>query len=172
MQDLTEIINELQNLDPYELYRLSIWIRNEINQPHITYKIANKFKTGDLVPWFNYQSNREQLVLIESKGRTKITIKIENGDRWDTPYYTINTTQLNPILPTHHNTKLTKNDFMVGEDIEFISEGKHYSGKITKLNPKTAIIKTSEQPGKWRVSYCFLTKLIDSEAKLIMGELV
>jgi len=172
MNNLEALINELQHLSPYELYRLSEWIRNEINQPQKTYEISNKIKIGDLVPWFNYQSNSEQPVIVESKGRTKITIKTKNGDRWDIPYYTINTEQLNPVLPTHHNNKSTKNDFSVGENVEFIIEGKHYNGKIIKLNHKTATIQIQEQSGKWRVSYCFLSKLIDSQARIIIGELV
>ena len=171
MNNLKAIINELQNLNSYELYRLSEWIRNTLNQPQKNHEISNKVKIGDLVPWFNYQSNSEQLVIVESKGRTKITIKTENGDKWDIPYYTINPKQLNPVLPTHHN-KLTKNDFSIGENVEFIIEGKHYNGKIIKLNPKTATIQIQEPSGRWRVSYCLLTKLIDSQARVIIGELI
>ena len=89
------------------------------------------------------------------------------------PYYALNLDRLSNTLPSHHNNKLTKNDFSVGEDVEFICEGVYCSGKIIKLNPKTASIKIPEQPaGAWWVSYCFLTKLIDSQARSIVVELL
>lgn len=172
MKDLSLIINELQNLDPYELYRLYIWIRNEINQPQVIYKISNRFKIGDRVSWFNSRSNNEIYGSVESKGRNNVMIKLSNGENWTVPYYAINTKNLTPILPANYNTKLTKNDFMVGENVEFASEGRHFSGSITKLNHKTASVKIKDQPETWRVSYCLLTKLIDSTARSIIGELI
>lgn len=172
MKDLVVIINELQNLDPYELYRLSIWIRHEINQPQTIYKISNQLKIGDRITWFSARGNSEQLGTIEYKGRTKITIKAENGERWTTSYSSINTKQLKPILPTHHNTKFTKNDFSIGEDVEFTNSDKYYCGKIIKLNPKTAKVKLFDQFVTWLVYYGNLNKLIDSNANCIIGELI
>lgn len=88
-----------------------------------------------------------------------------DGARWNVPYYDINTQNLTPFLPAQHHAKLSKNDFKVGENIEFTSDNKHYSGVITKLSPKTVTIKVTAQSVTWRVSYCLLTKLIDSTAK-------
>ena len=172
MKDLSSITNELQNLDPYELYRLSIWIRNEINQPQVIYKISNAFKIGDQVPWFNSRINSEIQGIVESKGRNNVSIRLSNGESWQVAYYAVNTKNLAPILPANEYAKLTKNDFKVGEEVEFINEGQHFSGSIIKLNFKTATIKINEQPGTWRVSYCLLTKLIDSTARAIVGELI
>ena len=171
MNKLSDIIGELQKLSTHELYRLSVWIRNEIELPQRAYEIRNKFKIGDRVQWFNRQNNREQPVIVKNKGRTKVTIETEDLDLWDTPYYTINTEQLKTILPSNRNTKLTKNDFSIGEDVEFSCDGNIYSGKIIRLNPKTASICISDHQ-TWRVSYHFLTKLIDSNANYIVGELL
>jgi len=172
MSKLHKIINELQHLDPYELYRLSIWIRNEINTPQIINKISNQFKQGDLVTWFHARTNNETAGLVESKGQNKVIIKMDNEERWNVPYYAINTQHLIPLLPAKYHAKLSKNDFKVGEHIEFTSDNKHYSGIITKLNPKTATIKVTAQLATWRVSYCLLTKIIYSTARAIVGELL
>jgi hypothetical protein len=172
MGKLYKIINELQRLDPYALYRLSIWIRNEISRPQIINNISKQFKLGDLVTWFHSRINNEMAGLVESKGQNKVIVKMTNGERWNVPYYAINTEHLIPLLPAKHHAKLGKNDFKVGEHIEFTGDNRHYSGVITKLNPKTATIKVAEQLVKWRVSYCLLTKIIDSTAKSIVGELI
>ncbi|MGI9214854.1 MAG: hypothetical protein ACR2HS_04210, partial [Gammaproteobacteria bacterium] len=152
--------------------RLSIWIRNEINQPQVIFKISNTIKVGDQVPWFNSRSNSEIYGVVESKGRNNVSIKLSNGESWAVAYCAINTKNLTPILPTNEYDKLTKNDFKVSEEVEFINEGQHFTGSIIKLNFKTATIKINEQPGTWRVSYCLLTKIIDSTARSIVGELI
>ena len=172
MKDLSLITNELKSLDPYQLYRLSIWINNEINRPEIIYKISNTFKIGDQVSWFNFRDNSEVYGVVESKGRNNVSIKLSNGESWTVAYYSINNKNLTPTLPNNYHNKLNKNDFKVGEDVEFISEGIHLSGSIIKLNFKTATVKIKEQPGTWRVSYCLITKLIDGTTRAIVGELI
>ena len=173
MSNLSMIINELQELSSYELYRILTWINNKLDSPQAIYKIINNLRLGDQVQWFNSKINTEQTGLIISKGRTNVTVKGIDNISWNVPYYALNLDRLSTSLSSQHNTKLTKNDFSVGEDVEFICEGIYYSGKITKLNPKTASVKLQEQPaGTCRVSYCFLTKLIDSQARSIVGELL
>jgi len=108
---------------------------------------------------------------VERKGRNYVTVRIPNGEIWEIAYHSINTKKLTPALPNNYNSKLTKNDFKVGEDVEFISDGNHLNGSIIKLNSKTASVKIKEQPGVWRVSYCLLTKVIDGSASSIIGEL-
>lgn len=167
------IITELQKLSSYELYRISTWINNRLDNPQAIHKIINNLKVGDQIQWFNSKINTEQTGLIIRKGRTNVAVKGIDNISLNVPYYALNLERLSATLSSQNNTKLTKNDFSVGEDVEFICEGIYYSGTITKLNPKTASIKIPDQPAStWRVSYCFLTKLIDSQARSIVGELL
>ena len=173
MSNLSTIIAELQKLSSYELYRILTWINNKLDNPQAIYKTINNLSVGDQAQWFNSKINTEQTGLIISKGRTNVTVKGIDNISWNVPYYALNLDRLSTALSSQYNTKLTKNDFSVGEAVEFICEGIYYSGKITKLNPKTASVKLQEQPAStWRVSYCFLTKLIDCQARSIVGELL
>ncbi len=171
MQDFQTIINKLQELSPYQLYRLSIWIDNEINRPQKIQEMRNKFKIRDRLQWFDRQDNNCKNCIVLKKNRTQVFIQSEDSARWNIPYYFLNLENIQTILPISH-TKLTKNDFSVGEDVEFNHDGNQYVGKIVRLNTKTAPIRVAEHSGLWRVTYHCLSKLIDSKVNYIAGELV
>jgi hypothetical protein len=56
--------------------------------------------------------------------------------------------------------------------VEFNNDGIPYAGIIIKLNYKTATVRLTDGSGEWRISYRFLSKLIDSKANYIAGELL
>ena len=171
MQDLQATINKLQELSPYQLYRLSIWIDNELNRPQKIQEIRNKFKVGDRLQWFGRRDNTCKNCIVLVKKRTQVLVQMEDSSRWNIQYYALNLENVKTILPTN-NAKLTKNDFSIGEDVEFNHDGNQYVGKIVRLNSKTATIRVAEHSGLWRVTYYGLSKIIDSNANYIAGELV
>ncbi len=170
MQDLQATINKLQELSTHELYRLSRWIDNEINSPQRIHEIRNNFKIGDRLQWFDAKSNTYEHGMVISKRHTQVILQASDSVVWKIPYYVLNPENINTKLPTN-NAKLTKNDFSIGEAVEFDYDGAPHNGTIIKLNYKTATIRVSAYDGLWRIPYHCLSKLIDSKANYIVGEL-
>ena len=171
MQDLQLVINKLQELSIHELYRLSNWIQNEINQPQKIQEIRNNFKVGDRLLWFDDRHNAYIHGVVLAKKRTQVILQSDDLMTWKIPYYLLNLESINATLPINHK-KLTKNDFKINEMVEFTHDRIIHNGNIIRLNHKTATIRVGTHVGLWRVSYNCLSKLIDGDARTIVGELV
>jgi hypothetical protein len=171
MLDVQITINQLQQLSMHELYRLLNWIDNEINRPQKIYEIRNNFKIGDRLQWFDAKNNAYKYGVILNKKRTQVTIRSEDEIIWEIPYYLLNLANTNATLPINHAI-LTKNDFSIDDAVEFNNDGTPYNGIIIRLNHKTATVRLTNGTGEWRVSYRCLSKLIDSKANYIAGELL
>ena len=164
MEDLQTTINQLQQLNIHELYRLSNWIHNEMHRPQKIYEIRNNFKIGDRLQWFDAKNNNYKHGVILNKKRTQVSLRSEDGIVWEIPYYLLKLANINATLPINHAT-LTKNDFSIDEDVEFNNDGIP-SGIIIRLNYKTATVRLTDGSGEWRVSYHCLNRDIRNPVKL------
>ena len=102
-----EILNELEKVSPFELYRVMIMIRQQLERPESIQKIKRHLKTGQEITYFHEAENR----LIEAKviklNRTRLLVENEHdGEKWNIPYYHVNIDNIDPIIRNSHIKKV------------------------------------------------------------------
>lgn len=161
--DYTAILTALNNASLFELYRLSVAIRQQLDDPARLCLIKNCLKSGMLVSYFNAAENRLiEATIIELK-RTKVLVAHKHGgELWNIPYYNINIDNTNIDIQSPSTQKTYRNTIKVGDNVCFTDKnGNEIFGEVIKLNPKTASLLVGET--KWRVTYSLLSPIIDGE---------
>ena len=174
--DYSKIIGELKQASLFDLYRLSVAINQQLENPRRLSEIKESLRPGKNISYFDDSENR----LIEAKViklmRTRLLVEnIDDQQRWEIPLYYVNLDEVNTDIIGSPRTRLDKSQLKVGDMVGFQDkQNNDVHGKIIRLNQKTATIKTNTNT-EWRVGYEWLYVVIDVDQRnphLIEGRII
>ncbi len=166
--DYSKILQELEEASLFDLYRLSVAINDELNNPQRIAKVKQSIRIWQEITWFNNATNRLEKAIVEKLTPTRCEIKnLSNAEEWRILYASINIDDVDTSIHSNQKFGLKKSALCVGDIVSFLDkEHKLQFAKVQKLNPKTAGVITMEGI-QWRVSYGALSKSIDIDAEII-----
>ena len=163
--DYSTVMSELDNASLFDLYRLNVAIRKELDDPRRIEEVKRMIKEGDIISYFEDSENRLiQAEVIELK-RVRVLVRNKHDmKRWTIPFYMVNVEDVATEI-THPTTAkgMNRNEIRIGDLVGFRSKSnKNVRGKVMRINPKTVTLFV-EPNQKWRVSYSMLYPIIDGE---------
>ena len=174
--DYSKIMEDLKQASLFDLYRLSVAIKHQMDNPRRIAEVKKCLKPDQIISYFDDVENR----LIEAKviklKRTQLLVEnTHDQQRWEIPFYYINLDEVNTDIIISSRKGLDKSQLKVGDIVGFSdNQNNDVHGKIIRLNQKTATIKTNADT-EWRVGYEWLYVVIDIEQglpPLMEGEIV
>jgi len=174
--DYSRIINDLKQASLFDLYRMSIAINQQLENPQRVDEIKKRLHPGQMICYFDPIENR----LIDAKviRLKRIQLLVENihdQKKWVIPVYWVNLDEENTDITASPKKRLDKSQLKVGEIVGFLDkENNDVRGEIVRLNQKTATIRTDLKT-EWRVGYQWLYLVVDGELSnpyLIEGQIV
>ena len=162
--DFSKIIEELKQASLFDLYRLSVAINQQLENPRRLSEIKRSLRSGKIISYFDDTENR----LIEAKViklmRTRLLVEnIDDQQQWEIPLYYVNLDEVITDIIGSSGLGLDKGQLKVGDMVGFQdNHNNDVHGKIIRLNQKTATIKTNTNT-EWRVGYEWLYVVIDVE---------
>ncbi|MGI0481621.1 hypothetical protein ACN4EE_12610 [Geminocystis sp. CENA526] len=161
--DYTAIITELGKASLFDLYRLSVAIDQQLNDPSRLRLIKNHLTVGQLISYFDRTENRLiKATIIELKTKKVLIENEHDGCQWNIPYCLINIDNSDTDINLQAKHQTNKNHVKVGDHVCFKDkQGNEMFGIVTKLNSQTAGILVGNM--KWRVSYSLLSPIISIE---------
>ncbi len=142
--DFTEILKELNTASLFDLHRLKSAIYQELINPERIAVIKNRLKPGQKISYFDPDNNGLiEAIVIQGKKTKCLVEHIEDGVRWNIPFYYINLEGVNTdIQPTKNQKGIEKSVLKVGDRVGYLNkEINEVYGVVIRLNPKTATIK-------------------------------
>jgi len=161
--DYSTILNELNNASLFELYRLNVAIRQQLEDPIRMSSVKKSLRTGQLIKYFDSTENKLIDATILELKRTKVLVENKHdGELWNIPYYHINVDNIDTNIQATSKRTINRNNLKVGDKVCFKDKkGNELFGEVIKLNPKTAGVLVGQV--KWRVAYSLLLPIIDGE---------
>lgn len=163
--DYSTVMSELDDASLFDLYRLNVAIRKELDDPRRIEEVKRMIKEGDIISYFEDSENRLiQAEVIELK-RTRVLVRNKHDmKRWTIPFYMVNVEDVATDITHPTTTKgMNRNEIRIGDLVGFRSKSnKNVRGKVMRINPKTVTVFV-EPNQKWRVSYSMLYPIIDGE---------
>ncbi len=159
-----QLVAFLKQASVFEIYRMSAAIQNELENPQRLLKVNHKIKEGDLVEYYDAKTNTYIKAIIIQKALKNVIVQhIDNGRRWQIPLYWLKIDSREFVFERAARG-LNKNEVKVGEIVGFYHQkyGEDITGRVERLNQKTASLITSEAK-RWRVPYQLLYTVIDGE---------
>jgi hypothetical protein len=162
--DYSKIMENLKQASLFDLYRLSIAINHQLENPQRVAEIKKRLKIGQIIRYFDPAENR----LIEAKvialKRTQLLVKNSHDQQqWTIPVYWVNLDEVNTDISVSPRMGLDKSQLRVGDIVGFQDkQNNDLHGEVIRLNQKTATIRTNANT-EWRVGYEWLYLVIDGE---------
>jgi hypothetical protein len=161
----THLLSELNKATAFDLYRLSVAIGRELDNPQRTLAIKRKLHVGMEVSYFSDSQNKlVKAKILEMRQKRVLVLELESNHRISFPYYFINIEHIDTdIYASSKKESLTANTLKVGDCVGFTAkDGKAIMGIILRLNQKTVTLKTNTGV-EWRVGYYWLFRILDAE---------
>lgn len=157
----SEIIDVLDNATGFDLFRLKVAIEKMLDDPKRMVELKRRLRIGQEIEYFDPGQNRAIKAILLKFKRTNVAVRnVDDGARWNVPYYFININQIDTdISRAGSKPGLDRNEVKVGDKVGFM-DGNNIEryGDIIRLNQKTVTLYCDG--GQWRVSYSFLFKII------------
>ncbi len=156
------ILSELQKASTFDLYRLQAAIDKLLDDPNRLSTIKRQLRPGMEISYFNEQENRLIPARLLETRKTRASVQdLESGKRWTIPLYMINLQEADiHIAPQRGN--VDRLSLRIGDTVGFEGrDSQELFGKVIKLNPKRAKIKTTNEI--WNVPYSMLFAVIEGK---------
>lgn len=162
--DYTHILNELNKASFFDLFRLSVAIRQQMDNPQRIAEVKSHLKPGMVITYFNDDENRLIPATILKLDRTYVLVQHQDASiRWKIRYYMINLENVDTDIKAPDRKKLDRTHLKVGDLVGFKDrQNQDLYGRITKLNPKTASVLVGENQ-RWKVYYEYLFEVVEGE---------
>ena len=167
MSDVVEydqLVAFLKQASAFEIYRMSVAIQNELENPQRLLKVNHKIKEGDLVDYYDAKTNTFiQAIIIQKALKNVVVQHVDDGRRWQIPLYWLKVDSREFVFERAARG-LNKNAVKVGDVVGFYHQkhGEDITGRVERLNPKTVSLITPEEK-RWRVPYQILYPVIDGQ---------
>jgi len=166
--DYSQILKDLDEATSFDLYRLVSALEDEMESAQRIKKVRSGLRVDQIITWFDKDTHK----LVESKilklNKTRCLVRnVEDGVQWNIAYASINSEDETVEINMNQKYGVKKSELKVGDTVTYVSrDNLQVFGKVVKLNPKTAGVKTVEGEN-WRVDYRFLKKIIEIEGEII-----
>jgi hypothetical protein len=166
MNDVVEfdqLTSFLKQASVFEIYRFSVAIQNELDNPKRLSKVNYRINEGDRVEYFDSKTNTFiEAVIIQKAQKNVVVQHISDGRRWQIPLYWLNIDSREFVFERKERG-LNRNEVKVGDFVGFYHQnfGEDITGCVERLNQKTVTITTPTK--RWRVSYNILYPIIDGQ---------
>lgn len=158
-EDLTTFLN---GASLHEIYRVSVALFNELQNPKRIKSVKNSIKVGQEVEFFDGETNITHKGTIVSKNIKYVSLtNNESFGLWKIPYHMLVIDSRQFDFSTK-DKRLDRNQIKVGCLVGFNKDGQEIVGNVERLNQKTVSLITKDNH-KWRVSYSLLYSVIDGE---------
>lgn len=155
-----ELVDFLEDATLHEIYRLSVAIDRELMNSRRIDAVRKQFKVGDVVEYFDEQTNRFVAAVVLEKKIKRVTVKnCEDQRNWRIPYYLLKLNSRDFDFQSKGGS-LTRNALKVGDWIGFNHDGREIIGRIKRLNTKTVTLETKDRQ-VWYAGYSVLYPVID-----------
>lgn len=176
--DYSKFMSELDEASLFDLYRLDVAIRKEMENPRRIEEVRRRIGKGDTIRYFEGTENRLiEAEVIEMK-RTRVLVRNKHDQKhWNIPFYMVNMGEVaTQITYSTSPTGMAKNEVQVGDEVGFRSKSnRNVHGRVLRLNPKTVTVAVGPNE-QWRVPYSMLYPIIEgekaSERRFIEGVVV
>lgn len=162
--DYSRIIENLKQESLFDLYRLSIAINHQLENPQRVAEIKKRLKPGQIIRYFDPIQNRLLEAEVIKLNRTQILVRNSHDQQlWNIPVYWVNLDEGNTDISVSPRMGLDKSQLSVGDIVGFPDrQNNDVHGEVVRLNQKTATIRTNANM-EWRVGYHWLYLVIDGE---------
>jgi hypothetical protein len=158
-------MSELNDASLFDLYRLRVAIRKELENPKRIEEVKKMISKGDVISYFDENENKLiQAEVIELR-RTRVLVKNRHDmKQWIIPFYMVNVEEVPTDIRYSTTAKgMNRNEIRIGDLAGFRNKyHKNVCGKVIRLNPKTVTVFV-EPNQEWRVPYSMLYPIIDGE---------
>lgn len=163
--DYSKFMSELDKVSLFDLYRLDVAIRKEMEDPRRIEEVRRMIGKGDTISYFDGSENRLiQAEVIEVK-RTRALVKNKHDlKHWNIPFHMLNVEKVATEITYSTSPRgMAKNEIRIGDQVGFRSKSnRNVHGKVLRLNPRTVTVFV-EPNEQWRVPYSMLYPIIDGE---------
>jgi hypothetical protein len=163
-----DMLDHLKHLSLFDLTRLQVAIKHELDNPDKTAHIRARLHVGMRIDYFAYNLNSVVSGVIREL-HPKNVITQQDGDphtQWKIPYYVI-CIDVSPVQNKASHQHLSKATTFVHMAVGFEHRGVLYFGKIIQRNPKKAKIVLDNAHTIWNVPYSLLFQVIEGESSTI-----
>ncbi len=174
--DFSKILEVLKQVTLFDLYRVSIAINHQLEDPQRLAEIKKRLKPGQIIRYFDFAENRLIEAMVIELKRTQLLVENTHDRRqWTIPAYWVNLDEVNTDINVSSKMGLDKSQLRVGDIVGFQDrQNNDVHGEVVRLNQKTATIKTTANM-EWRVGYNWLYRVIDGDPAFphtIKGQIV
>jgi len=174
--DYSKTIEDLKLASLFDLYRLSIAIDQQLNDPQRIDEIKSRLKSGQIMRYFDPTENRLIEAQVIKFKRTQLLVKnLHNQQEWIIPFYWVDLDEINTDIVASSSLGLDKKQLKVGDIVGFHDkQNQDVHGEVIRLNQKTATVRTNTNT-EWRVGYRWLYPVIDGEPRfpqIIEGKVI
>jgi len=161
--DYRKLEQQLKSTSLFDLYNLRYLIGARLENQEALSLVRNQLQLEVQISYHDLKSNSMKYgVVKELKKKSVIVVSLDDQKAYRIPYYVINLAgeivDLGQLVGS-----FSKLDFFVNQIVGFKDKkGRDLYGKVIKLNPKSAVLVTSDNM-RWRVSYGLLFKVVDSD---------
>jgi len=163
--DYSRFMSELDTVSLFDLYRLDVAIRKEMENPRRIEAVRSVIGKGDTITYFEGSENRLiQAEVIEVR-RTRVLVRNKQDLKcWSIPFYMINVEQVATEIAYSAVSKgMRKNEIRIGDQVGFRSKtNQNLYGTVVRLNPRTVTVSVAPN-AQWRVPYSMLYPIIEGE---------
>ena len=157
-----QLVAFLKQASLFEIYRLSVALQIEMENPLRISALLKKFKEGDVVEYFDASTQTFIAGRVLQKALKNVVVqRLDDGRQWKIPYHMLNIDSREFVFEKKERG-LNRNALKVGDFVGFSREGEEIIGRVERLNQKTVSIITASNH-RWRVSYQLLYPIIEGE---------
>jgi hypothetical protein len=163
--DYAALLHALDKASLFDLWRLKTFIARSLEDPRKNEAIRARLRVDQSIHYFDARENREISGRIVAVNRSRALVRHDHDQKlWNIPFYMINLQGTDVDLHhTRDHSKVRRDSLKVGDSIGYISRSqREVYGVITKLNRKTATVKTTDGV-QWNVSYGLLFYVVDAQ---------
>jgi len=162
--NFSDVLKVLNQAPAFDLYRMRAAIDRVLDEPRWLLAIQSRLQIGQSIEYFDAQANRPRHgQVLELRRKQVVILDKDDGKRWLVSYVAINMDGADVQIREQPQQGLGRNEAAVGEMVGFVDRNQQQrSGRIVRLNDKTVTLQCGQQ--QWRVAYCFLHRVIDSDA--------
>ena len=173
MRDVVQydpLVAFLKQASLFEIYRLSVAIGHELENPLRVSEVIKKFKEGDIVDYFEAKTQTFVSARVLQKTLKNVIVqRLDDGRQWKIPYHMLNIDS-RAFAFENKPQGLNKQAVKVGDFVGFSHDSGEIIGCIKRINQKTVTLVTVSNQ-RWRVAYEVLYTVIDEEPGATLFEL-
>jgi hypothetical protein len=151
----------LKGASAFEIYRISVALKHELDNPKRLAHINKKISLGDTVEYFEARTQTFIKAAVVRKNPKSVVV-FHDEQQWKIPLYMLKIDSRDFVFEEKEKG-LNKNNLKIGSLVGFHHHEHVITGAIQRLNQKTVTIITPTQK-QWRVSYSLLHQIIDGES--------